>query len=67
MEWQITRTYRLTRNTVNRLDRLVEETQIYNSELVESLLSMALDYVEMGHWEIKTRPGRPEMDGIRVR
>jgi hypothetical protein len=38
-----------------------------NSELVECLLSTGLDCVEMGRWEIDTRPGRPELDGIRVR
>lgn len=67
MEWQVTRTYRLTRQTVNRLDRLAEETGCWPSELVENLLSMGLDYVEMGRWEIQTRPGRPVLDGIRTR
>ena len=70
MEWgdsSCTRTYRLNHSTVARLDRLVEETGVWNSELVESLLAMALDCVEMGDWEIGTRPGRPVLEGIRVR
>jgi hypothetical protein len=70
MEWKdgsCTRTYRLNASTVARLDRLVNETGLLNSELVECLLSTGLDCVEMGRWEIDTRPGRPELDGIRVR
>lgn len=67
MEWQKTRTYRLAPATVGRLDRLAEETEIYHSRLVDALLMMAMDYVEMGYWEIVTKPGRPELDGIRIR
>ena len=66
MQWQRTRTYRLTPQTIDRLDRLAKETGVWQSQLVDGLLDMGLDYVEMGRWEIGTRPGRPEMDGIRV-
>ena len=67
MERNITRTYRLTRETVNRLERLAGGMEVYHSELVEMLLSTAFDQVEGGHWKVRTRPGRPELNGIEVR
>ena len=70
MEWErssLTRTYRLNHSTVDRLNRLVAQTGAWHSEVVEMLLTTALYEVEMGHWVIRTRPGRPIVDGVEVR
>lgn len=54
----ITRTYLLTPELVNRLERMVEEHRVGHSDLVRFLLDRALTQIERGNWEIPTKPPR---------
>ena len=67
MDYGIARTYRLQTDTVERLDALAAELRIYQSRLVDVLLSRALDDVEDGVLVLQTRPVAYTLDRIERR
>lgn len=52
----ITRTYTIRIATVERIDALAGELNLWQSDLVDYLLSAALEDVESGRKSIKTAP-----------
>jgi hypothetical protein len=67
MEYPQARTYRLAPATIRRLDDLAAEVNIYQSTLVDALLSRALDDLDAGRLVIQTRPVKYELDRIERR
>ena len=52
----ITRTYRLRKKTVDRLEQLAKKQQAWPSPLIDLLLNRALDEIEAGHWALNKTP-----------
>ncbi len=52
----ITRTYTIRIATVDRLDTLADELNLWQSDLVDYLLASALQDVESGRKVVKTTP-----------
>ena len=67
MEYSQARTYRLTPGTIRRLDDLAAAVNIYQSTLVDALLSHALDDIDAGRLAIQVRPVKYELDRIERR
>lgn len=68
MEGTVTRTYRIHRETAERLNVLADDLLLVNrSELLDLLLIEALDRVQSGDWEILTQPARARLAGLRVK
>ena len=67
MEYAQPRTYRLARGTIRRLDDLAAAVNIYQSALVDALLSRALDDIDAGRLVIHVRPVKYELDRIEDR
>jgi hypothetical protein len=63
-DYGVTRTYRLQRNTAERLNELAATLNIFPSALVDALLARALDEIDDGRIIIHTRPARYELDRI---
>ncbi len=51
-----TRTYDLPKPTVERIDSLARRLDVYQSDLVSTLLSFSLDAVESGALQLAVRP-----------
>lgn len=54
----ITRTYRLRRATVERLEQLAKQQEAWPSPLLDLLLQRAIDAVESGEWPLNRTPTR---------
>lgn len=52
----VTRTYTLRIVTVERIDALAGELNLWQSDLVDHLIDVALQDVESGRKEVKTAP-----------
>ena len=58
------RTYRLRRYTVQRLDQLAAEQTLWQSTLLEALLTYALDEVDAGRLRIHRRAVKYELSAL---
>lgn len=56
MSEKLARTYRISKETLQRLEQLVTKHQTYPSPLVDMLLQRALDEVEAGNWQLHREP-----------
>ena len=50
------KTYRLKAETLRRLEALVTETGAYHSQLIDQLLTRAMDEIDAGRWKLKKKP-----------
>ena len=50
------KTYRLKAETLRRLQVLVSETGAYHSQLIDVLLTRAMDEIDAGRWTLKKKP-----------
>jgi hypothetical protein len=62
--YEQTRTYRLQAATVQRIDALSAALNIYQSTLIDALLTDALDAIDAGRLKICTRPVKFELDRL---
>lgn len=64
---EISRTYRLRPATVQRIDALSAALNLYQSTLIDALLTDALDAIDAGRLKIHTRPVKFELDQLEWR
>lgn len=50
------RTWQVDRSTSEEINRLADALQVYPSDLVNMLLSRAIDALETGAWSIERKP-----------
>ncbi len=56
------RTWTVTEATAARIKQLAAENEIWDSEIVEKLLTRALDAVETGQWPLRRIPVKYRVD-----
>ena len=56
------RTYRLSGDTIKRLNLLTARLETWQSDLVDLLLQRSLDEIESGNWQLDQRPVKFELD-----
>lgn len=64
MQHSQARTYRLQPATIRRIDALAAAVNLYQSALVDALLTAALDDVDAGRLAVRTRPVKFDLDAI---
>jgi hypothetical protein len=64
---EIARTYRLQEATVKRINALSATLNIYQSTLIDALLTDALDAIDAGRLKIHTRPVKFELNKMEWR
>lgn len=60
------RTYRLQPQTVHAVDTLAAQTELYQSEIVDTLLDYALAEIAAGRLRLRRRPIAWKVDGIEL-
>lgn len=58
------RTYRLRPQTVHAIDDLAAQAELYQSEIVDTLLDYALAEIAAGRLRLRRRPIAWQVDGI---
>lgn len=56
MQKKMPRTYQISPETIERIQRNAQLLECYPSVLVDLLLKRALDELEKGTWQIKRKP-----------
>lgn len=57
-----TRTYRLDRQTIERVDRLAGNLNLWQSALIEAMLNLVMDDIEAGRVKLRRRPVKYELE-----
>lgn len=56
MQNKIPRTYQMSQETIERVQRNAKQLECYPSVLVDLLLKRALDELEKGTWQLNRKP-----------
>lgn len=56
MQNKIPRTYQMSQETIERVQRNAKQLECYPSVLVDLLLKRALDELEKGNWQLNRKP-----------